>query len=159
MKIWRIMLMSIVAFCLFVTLSIPTPAHAAKPKWEVKADQVIAEAKKHLNKEYKKGTNGPNTFDCSGYTQYVLKHSIDYGLHRTSKKQATQGKNISSQSIRKGDLLFYNTDGSGISHVAIYIGNNEMIHAASEKTDVTITPINHSYWKPRLVKAQRLLNI
>lgn len=159
MKVLRIMLMSITALCLSVTLSIPTPAHAAKPKWEVKADKVIAEAKKHLDKQYKAGANGPNSFDCSGYTQYVFDRSIDYGLHRTSKKQATQGKNISAKSIRKGDLLFYNTSGKGISHVAIYIGNNQMIHAVNEKTDVTITSINHSYWKPRLVKAQRLLNI
>lgn len=159
MRLLRIMLMSITALCLSVTLSIPTPAHAAKPQWEVKADKVIAEAKKHLNKQYKWGTNGPDTFDCSGYTQYVFKHSINYGLHRTTQKQATQGKNISTKNIRKGDLLFYNTSGNGISHVAIYIGNNQMIHAASEKTDVTITSINHSYWKPRLVKAQRLLNI
>lgn len=159
MKVLRTTWMSVLIVSLLIVVSIPTKADAAKAKWEVKADQVIAEAKKHMHKEYKSSTNGPKTFDCSGYSQYVFKHGISYGLHRTTNRQATQGKKIPHSTVRKGDLLFYNTNNKGISHVAIYIGNGKMIHAASSKTDIAITETSHSYWKPRLLKTVRLLNI
>ncbi|SHE81466.1 Cell wall-associated hydrolase, NlpC family [Seinonella peptonophila] len=150
--------MSALILTLLVVFTIPSGEVDAKTKWEVKADKVISEAKKHLNKKYKSGANGPNTFDCSGYTQYVWKRSISYKLHRNSGKQSTQGKTISIKKIRKGDLLFFNTNNKGISHVAIYLGNGKMIQSASSK-NVSIASLNNSYWKPRLVKARRLINL
>lgn len=129
----------------------------AAPTWEEKADKVVSEAKKHINKKYRSGGTGPKEFDCSGFTQYVYKTAIQYQLPRTSQDQANKGTTIAKSNIRKGDLLFFNTNDKNISHVAIYIGNNKMIHAANSRVNIEITDINNSYWKSRFVKATRVI--
>lgn len=99
-----------------------------------KAGAVIAEARKHLGKPYKWGATGPARFDCSGLVQYCYK-SAGISLPRTSKEQATVGKKV-SEPYQPGDLLFF---GSPIHHVALYIGNNEYIHAPQSGDVVKIT--------------------
>lgn len=90
---------------------------------------------------YRFGGSSPAGFDCSGFTNYVLKNSIGVSLLRSSVAQATQGRSISADEMKPGDLIFYG--GSGISHVGVYIGDGKIVHASSEKTGVKVSPWNY----------------
>ena len=122
-----------------------------------KIETIIALAKKQLGKPYEWGAEGPNTFDCSGLTYYLYKqHGIT--LPRTSKAQATAGYQVSKSNLKPGDLVFFNTNGSGISHVGIYIGNGNMIHSTKPGDVVKTTNINSSYYASKYVTARRIID-
>jgi cell wall-associated NlpC family hydrolase len=95
----------------------------------------VAYAKQFLGNPYVYGgTSLTNGTDCSGFTQGVFAHfGITTG--RSSRDQAANGRTISVSSAQPGDLLFYSS-GNYINHVAIYIGNGQIIHAASKKSGI-----------------------
>ena len=75
------------------------------------------------------GTSLTNGADCSGFVMSVYAH-FGYGLNRTSSAQASNGRAVSISNLQPGDLLFYGS-GSGINHVAIYIGGGQVVHASN----------------------------
>lgn len=79
--------------------------------------------------------------DCSGFTMSVYKH-FGISLPHNSSAQSNCGKRISVSNVQPGDLLFYGS-GSGISHVALYIGNGQIVHASSSKTGIKISKYNY----------------
>ncbi|MDF2542094.1 MAG: hypothetical protein K0S47_1812 [Herbinix sp.] len=83
------------------------------------------------------GTSLTNGTDCSGFTQSVLAN-FGIGITRTSRSQAVGGRSVSIQNIKPGDLVFYQRYGT-INHVAIYIGNGQVISASSASTGIRIT--------------------
>lgn len=119
--------------------------------------EVIKVAKAQIGKPYSYGSSGPNSFDCSGLTLYAYQNGAGITLPRNSKSQATAGKYVSKSELQVGDLVFFNTSGSGISHVGIYLGNNEMVHAPSSGKSVSIANMDLSYWSSRYVTARRIL--
>lgn len=148
----------ILAFSLLCTSLVTKQSTDAAPSWEQKANKVISVAKQNSKKKYQRGKAGPDKFDCSGFTQYVFKKAINNKLPRSTKDQVKKGKKIAKKNIRKGDLLFFKTNGKNVSHVGIYIGNGKMIHAANERKNITTTDINISYWKKNFVQAKRFVN-
>lgn len=123
------------------------------------ASALISYAKKFLGKPYVWGAQGPNSFDCSGFTYYVFKNSANITLPRTSKDQSTYGTTVSKKNLKVGDLVFFDTSGSNsgnVSHVGIYIGSNQFIHASSSKGKVVISDFNN-YYTNAFVKAKRVL--
>jgi len=98
------------------------------------------------------GTSLNNGADCSGFTQSVLQ---DFGIYipRTSRTQATAGRKVSLDNLQPGDLIFYAKNGS-INHVALYIGNGQVISASSPSTGIRIA--NYDYRQP--VKARSYIN-
>ncbi len=106
------------------------------------ASKLIAYAKQFLGNKYVYGgTSLTNGTDCSGYTQGVFK-KFGIKLPRTSRQQATVGRKVSTKNLKAGDLLFYATNGT-INHVAIYIGNGQIIHASNAKDGIIISKYNH----------------
>jgi cell wall-associated NlpC family hydrolase len=101
------------------------------------ADQAIAFAQKQLGKPYVWGATGPDSFDCSGLTQGAYK-AAGITLPRTTYDQVNVGTRVSEADLQPGDLIFFYSD---VSHVGLYIGNGEMIHAPHTGTVVKIAPI------------------
>lgn len=128
-------------------------AHAATAK----SLKLISSSKNYIGTPYKFGAQPGNTasFDCSSFTQYIFK-TFKVWLPRTSAAQASMGKKVDKGSLSMGDLVFFNTNGKSISHVAIYAGNNKIIHSSSTK-GVAIADMNSSYWKGKYVTARRVL--
>ena len=108
-----------------------------------KTEAVIDLAKKQLGKPYVWGGNGPNSFDCSGFTRYVYLHAAGVSLPRVSYDQAKSGTAVSRSNMKKGDLLHFATVTPGrTSHVGIYIGDNQFIHASGSQTNPDKVKIN-----------------
>ena len=109
-------------------------------------NQVVKFALQFVGSRYVYGGNDPRTgVDCSGFTSYVMKHGAGIQLNRSSRGQASQGRPVSAAEIRPGDLIFYSSGGR-INHVALYIGNGQVVHASTEKTGVKIS--NWNYREP-----------
>ena len=83
------------------------------------------------------GATGPTSYDCSGLTQAAWK-AAGIDLPRTTWDQVNVGTRVSTAELQPGDLIFFYSD---ISHVGLYIGNGEMIHAPHTGTVVKIAPI------------------
>lgn len=118
--------------------------------------KVVTQAKKHLGKPYVWGATGPNSFDCSGLTQYVYK-KCGKSIPRVAADQYSASKKVSKSNLQKGDLVFFSSTagGSYVGHVGIYIGSNKMIHAANSKVGVVTTNLNDSYYVSHYVGAGR----
>ena len=92
---------------------------------------------------YRAGGNDPHTgVDCSGFVRYVMQHCAGISMNRSSGSQATQGHAVNSSQMQPGDLLFY-SGGSGINHVAMYIGDGKIVHASTYATGIKISKWNY----------------
>lgn len=88
------------------------------------------------------GTSLTNGADCSGFVQSVMKN-FGISLPRTSRDQGNAGRGISSGEMRPGDLVFYTGSNGVINHVAMYIGNGQVVHASNKKTGIKISSWNY----------------
>lgn len=97
-----------------------------------KGEQIVEYAKQYLGCKYVYGASGPSTFDCSGFTMYVLKN-FGVTLSHSATAQSKVGSYVAKENLQPGDLVFF-TDyetGSGIGHCGIYVGDGNFIHASS----------------------------
>jgi cell wall-associated NlpC family hydrolase len=112
--------------------SAPSPAGAAR-------SEVVRIAMRYLGTPYRWGAEGPDAFDCSGFTQYVYRQ-VGIELPRVSRAQISAGTRVSRAELRPGDLVFF---GTPIHHVGIYVGNGEMIHSPRTGDVVKISPLSN----------------
>ena len=97
---------------------------------------IVSDALQFVGNAYVYGGNDPYTgVDCSGFTKYILGHTAGVYLNRTAASQSAQGRSVSADEARPGDLVFYSSGGS-IDHVAIYMGNGRIVHASNEKVGI-----------------------
>ncbi|MWV46318.1 SH3 domain-containing protein [Paenibacillus sp. HJL G12] len=139
---------------------------SAKPKYTdytspslagLQGDALIAYGKKYLGKPYVFGASPDqtNTFDCSSFVKRVFQDTLTIELPRVSYDQAKVGKEVSLNELRKGDLLFFSARGLDIGHVAIYAGNNQILHTYSKELGVHVEAFD-GQWKKRFVTARRV---
>ena len=118
-------------------------------------DQVVSYAYNYMGVPYVWGGTSPNGFDCSGFTQYVFKQ-MGVTLNRTAAQQLKNGTSVSD--LQPGDLVFFAntyTTSAAASHVGIYVGNNQFIHAANG--GVKVTSLDQEYYAARYIGARRVV--
>jgi cell wall-associated NlpC family hydrolase len=106
--------------------------------------------------KYGKPYYPPYRMDCSGFTYYVLNKNGIKMPTRTPAKQANYGKTVLLNQLRPGDLVFFWTGSGKIGHVAIAIGNNQIIHSVGPGKDVQITNLKSSWYQKHYVTSKRL---
>jgi hypothetical protein len=121
---------------------------------------ILGTAFKLIGNPYRTGGTTPGGFDCSGFISYLYRPTLP-GFPRISRDMAVTGESVSFGQWRPGDLLFYATgaDSSQINHVAIWFGENAIIHSISDgpETGVVLTVSDSRYWSRRYVGARRVL--
>ena len=88
------------------------------------------------------GTSLTNGADCSGFTQSVLRH-FGISIPRVSRDQSRAGSAVTQSEMRPGDLVFYTNSSGTVNHVAMYIGNGQVVHAASRRSGIKISQWNY----------------
>ncbi|MGJ5753857.1 C40 family peptidase [Streptomyces puniciscabiei] len=103
-----------------------------------RAEAAVSYAFAKLGSPYVWGAAGPNAFDCSGLVQAAYR-SAGISLPRTTYAQINAGRRVSRSELEPGDLVFFY---SGISHVGIYVGNGQIIHAPNPSAPVRLAPVD-----------------
>lgn len=129
-------------------------ADRAAESRRVAGKQIVDFAKQYIGVKYIWAGNTPKGFDCSGFTQYILKN-FGVILEHSASSQFSNGEKISKENLEPGDLVFFTTYKSGPSHVGIYIGSNQFIHASTGQKRITTTSLNSSYYLRRYLGARR----
>ena len=107
--------------------------------------RIVEFAKTQIGKPYVYGATGNSSFDCSSFVQYVFKKTLGITIPRVSAEQSVFKPKLHNN-IKKGDLLFFETLEKGrISHVGMYIGNRQFIHASSKSKKVTVSDFSGFY--------------
>lgn len=106
---------------------------------------------------YRTGGNTKSGVDCSGFTVAVYAAVYGLALPRVSRDQYRMSRKISTTELQEGDLVFFNTNGSGVSHVGIYLGNNKFIHASVSR-GVMVSGLFEPYYIQRFIGAGRIEN-
>lgn len=119
---------------------------AAAPAASSVGEQVVALSMQHMGKPYVYGGGGPNSFDCSGFTSYVYRQA-GISLNRTATAQLQNGTPVASkEQLVPGDLVFFKRNTSKpVSHVGIYIGDGNFIHASTNEYEVRIDSLYGYY--------------
>ncbi len=117
--------------------------------------QIVSIAESLIGSPYKYGGASPKGFDCSGLVYYTHRQ-LDIAVPRTTKQQARHRPAKELASASPGDILFFRIYGNSISHVGIYAGNDQFIHAPKSGSYVTYANINDPYWRQRLIKVASL---
>ena len=102
------------------------------------------------------GTNPEAGFDCSGFVSHVFQEGLGLVLPRSSKELSKAGDNVDRTELKPGDLVFFNTMRRAFSHVGIYLGNGQFIHAPRAGGRVRVEDMSESYWRKRYNGARRI---
>lgn len=125
--------------------------------FSARASEIAIRAMGMIGIRYKYGGTEPEEgLDCSGLVRYLFKEVWGSELPRTSEEISQLGKQVTTQELQPGDLVFYNTLRRGFSHVGVYLGGNRFIHAPSGGGQVRIESMDMSYWKSRFDGARRI---
>jgi cell wall-associated NlpC family hydrolase len=118
----------------------PTPVHSKT------GNAIVDYALEYLGSRYVYGGASPSGFDCSGFTSYVFKN---FGISLTrnaSGQYRDNGVHIEKSELDTGDLVFFSSNGSSVTHVGIYVGDQEFIHASTSSTGVVISRLDSAYY-------------
>lgn len=111
-----------------------------------------------LGVPYRFGGTSPLTgFDCSGFVGKVFSDALGFGMPRTAAEMSQMGEQVKINELKPGDLVFFNTMRRAFSHVGIYLGNNQFVHAPSSGGVVRVEDMRINYWAARYDGARRVL--
>ena len=116
-------------------------------------EHLVSTARAFVGVPYKWGGTNPNGYDCSGFVQEVFRLS-GHSVPRMADAQYEKLEKVEKEGLIPGDLVFFNTDGSGVSHVGIYSGDGRFLHASSSR-GVIESGLDESYYSTRYVGASR----
>ena len=119
-------------------------------------DAVMTKIIELINTPYLWGGTSTYGIDCSAFVQTVFKKALNIDLPRTSIMQSMTGEEVKREDLRFGDLIFFNTMGSRISHVGIYLGESVFAHSSSSG-GVKTSSLTEDYYNSRFVTARRVI--
>lgn len=129
----------------------------ADPAEATKGQEITDYALQFLGCRYVYGGSSPKGFDCSGFTSYVYRQ-FGYSLNRTASGQLDNGTPVAKEELQPGDLVMFKEGGSKrASHVGLYIGNGQIIHASTASVGVVISDLYSSYYVRTYVGARRIV--
>ncbi len=130
------------------TLHTPAPADAIPSARKA----VVQTAQNMIGRPYRYGGSGPRAFDCSGLVYFSFSRAgID--VPRTAHQQFNSSRQIHSRKLQPGDLVFFDVGGRKISHVGIYVGAGDFVHAPSSGKRVSVESLDNPYWRDRIIGA------
>lgn len=136
--------------------SAPAPTIPAEPMRE-NVREIVLRALSFIGTPYRNGGTSPvSGFDCSGLVYYVVTQGAGVAVPRDTSRLSQVGADVSSEELRPGDLVFFNTLGKPYSHVGIYLGGQRFIHAPTEGGTVGVVDMRLPYWTQRYDGARRL---
>lgn len=138
--------------------AVAAPEPEAAPEPPTQGEQIVDFAMQFHGYPYVWAGNTPGGFDCSGFTQYVVQNVLGYDITHSTDIQSGYGTPVAWGEWQPGDLIFFTGTGGGgyVSHVGIYIGDGQMIHAENPGTGVVISSLYSSYYSNHYYSARRL---
>ncbi|MBA2874566.1 C40 family peptidase [Thermaerobacillus caldiproteolyticus] len=152
----RRQLMLVMLMCGSVLWMSKSPANAQTNYVAVNYDKIIPASKKYVGVPYQWGGTTAKGFDCSGLIYHVYS-SLGIDVPRTTAEMYRMGVSVKKEDLRVGDLVFFDTDGNGVSHAGIYIGNGKFIHSSSSKGVIISSLDDPYYWGKTYIGAKRVL--
>ena len=145
---------------LFTCAFLLTLSSAGSARAETSDDYRFAAALQALvtvGVRYHYGGSSPETgFDCSGLVAHVYERAWGIAVPRNTEEQRAVGRPVKLADLQPGDLVFYNTRNRPFSHVGIYLGDGDFVHAPRRGQRVRVESIRSSYWRARFDGARRL---
>ena len=118
---------------------------------------IVSEASKYMGIPYRWGGTSPQTgFDCSGFVQFIFRHTLNIKLPRMPVDMSRLGLRINREELAPGDLVFFNTRGGKFTHVGIYVNDSQFIHSPMPGTRVTVSRMDSAYYRHRFTYAVRI---
>lgn len=135
----------------------PPPPISFVDRASATAQDAIDQALDLLGIRYRRGGSSPESgFDCSGFVSHVFREGLGLILPRSSREMSRAGEVIEREELKPGDLVFFNTMRSAFSHVGIYLGDNQFVHAPRAGGRVRIEDLREGYWVKRFNGARRV---
>jgi cell wall-associated NlpC family hydrolase len=162
LKIVRVFLLAALIFSSSVRADEPIVVPPSSPvsfvdRATATAQDAIDQAMDLLGIRYRRGGSSPEAgFDCSGFVSHVFREGVGLILPRSSREMSKSGQEISKDELRPGDLVFFNTMRRAFSHVGIYVGDNQFVHAPRSGGRVRIEDLRDGYWTKRFNGARRV---
>lgn len=120
--------------------------------------EVTARSVLLLGTPYRPGGMSPSQgMDCSGLVAHVVQDAFRLRFPRTAEDQAMIGVEVPRRSLAPGDLVFFNTSGRSNSHVGVYLGDDQFVHAPTSNGVVRIDSLEQEYWARRFEQARRMI--
>ncbi|MEY3155708.1 MAG: hypothetical protein RL109_2127, partial [Pseudomonadota bacterium] len=147
-------------------LQMPSVVHAqVNNAWEASSAEnvslpaeVIVRALSLMGITYRWGGNIPETgMDCSGFVRHVFHEAAGLVLPRKSEDMSRAATSIGKEHLLPGDLVFFNTQRRGFSHVGIYLGDDKFVHAPAKGKSIRIDSMDDRYWVRRFDGARRVM--
>ena len=118
-------------------------------------DRLVSRAMKYLGTPYRYGGTSPSGFDCSGFVYYLYGAVFGQSIPRMPHDMAREGTPVARSDLKRGDLVFFGYRGT-FTHVGIYAGNGQFVHATHRGSPVQVTPLDADYYRDRYMTAVRL---
>lgn len=119
--------------------------------------EVVLQALALLGTPYRWAGQSPSGgFDCSGLVSHVVQQALGIALPRSAAAMSRIGAAIERSALHAGDLLFFVTRRTGVSHVGIYIGDGRFVHATRSGGEVRVSALGERYWSTRYAGARRI---
>lgn len=135
----------------------PAPDAAAPRSGTDRVNELVSNALSYIGVRYRYGGNTPERgFDCSGLVRWVYNRTWGVMLPRRASEIASVGTNIPKDQLKPGDLVFFNTLRRTFSHVGIYLGDGQFLHAPRSGGKVRVEKLDEAYWAKRWNGARRL---